>query len=193
MKRRVNATITALAFFYCDGNVPEKQDPRVIFGSILKQLLHQTSLTFESSELTPIKEFFKQCKDKIFRTRSRTEIFLSHIVTISRLFAEVFIIVDGIDECEATGDRLGRKDILYLLRTISLDKIHIFVSSRRRQNDIEEAFSGRDSLAMEVGAVMSDIASHIDSRLKDKKGLMNLELPLKQDIKNSLLKKCDGM
>lgn len=192
MKRRVSATITALAFFYCDGNVQEKQDPRVIFGSILKQLLCQTSLTFESSELTPIKEFFKQCKDKIFRTRSSTEIFLSHIITISSLFAEVFIIIDGIDECDATEERLGRKDILYLLTTISVDKIHIFVTSRR-QNDIEEAFSGRDSLAMEVGAVMSDIASHIDSRLKDKKGLMNLDLPFKEDIKNSLLRKCDGM
>lgn len=111
---------------------------------------------------------------------------------ISNLFMDVFIIVDGIDECKTREDGPGRKDTIYLLAALADDKIHTFISSRR-QHDIEAAFSRREMLPMEISAVMSDIAEHIDSRLKWREGLMSLDLALKQQIRESLLRKCSGM
>lgn len=138
---------TALAYFYCDFRDPDYRTPEIVLQSLLDQLIRQ--LTPDSATLSEIIQWHPHT---LSARALDTE---SVIKSILPEFREVFIVIDGLDEChelnvllpvlEALGQHLrllvtsrDREDIARRLRpypcvrisqTFTADDIRVFVSS----------------------------------------------------------------
>jgi ankyrin repeat domain-containing protein 50 len=174
-----------LAFFYCDGSQQEKQNPRIIFGSLLKQLIEQSDLSPQHPEMTRLQKFYETNKDSKFQTKRKLESLIEHILATSRVFNHVFIIVDGLDECQY------RENLLEMVLKLT-GEIHILVTSRR-EADIRAKFASQPAIAMNELAVQADIKAHIENRLQNGRKLLNLRPAMKEEIKQKLWETSSGM
>lgn len=114
--------------------------------------------------------------------------FLFVLLCLSRVFEDVYIVIDGLDECATPRDNL-----LSLLLTLgSSPHMHIFISSRF-ESDINAALLKKPRLAMEKEFVKLDIAKHIDCRLDYDDRLKTMTPDLKNEVRVKLLEKSDGM
>ena len=89
--QRALVTENAMAYFYCDYKNLESQDPVNILGSLAKQIAMHDVQTFIKLE-----EFYKQ-GDSLATANS--EDLRDLILDLVKSFDNVFIIVDGLDEC----------------------------------------------------------------------------------------------
>jgi hypothetical protein len=123
-------------------------------------------------------------------------------------FTGTYVIIDGLDECPSFGDdRSGqdqRRALLELLETIhgwNLPNFHLLVTSRREQ-DIADSFQklveSQHAQVLDLAIntysknVNGDIGLFIDEELE--KGIFQrLSKELKNDIKNGLVDKADGV
>lgn len=70
-------------------------------GSLLKQMLWQCPLSADCvNELRYVTEFYEKDKDEAFTSSTSVDYFAAHLVCLSGLFEDVFLIVDGLDECQ---------------------------------------------------------------------------------------------
>ena len=111
------------------------------------------------------------------------------ILEISRLYGQVYIVVDGLDELNYTD-----MDILLsvLCKLADTKSVNLLVSSRR-QKDIEEAFAGKRRIEMDSKGVLKDIARHLQYMLSESTRLRTLRKELKTSIMEELLTKSGGM
>jgi len=163
-----------LAFFYCDGNYAEKQDPRYIFGSLARQLL-----TPESQQFGHLKAIRKRGSPPV-------DVVLATLEAITSSYTQVYIVLDGLDEC------LKRDELLEMFSKLGTYKFNIFVTSRP-EKDIEKAFEGKPRLGFDQESVQYDIQTHIGWMLENNKKLKNIKAELKETIKSRLAEKSAGM
>jgi hypothetical protein len=176
-----------IAFFYCDGNDPEKQNPRFIFGSIIRQMLEQSQLTPENPIMVSLKQFYRDHKLDTFESRSSLERLLCQITSIAATFREVFIILDGLDECSP------REHLLQIIMRLIRRNIRVLTASRP-ERDIEETFpSHLPRIEMDEATVNVDIAAHIDFKLENNPKLRKMASAFKEETKNVLMEKGAGM
>ena len=181
-----------VAAFYCDSTFP-KSDPRTIFGSLLKQLISST-LVRNDDALKIILNTYSRHRDDYYRTSlSKKKMhqlsmeFVSVLQQVSVFLPQVYLIIDGIDEC---GE--NRREVLMALDSL-LDSqtINLFVASRP-ETDIERALSGQPTIKMEKEYVLVDIATHLDWVLDYEQFDCPLDDSLKNEIKTILLTKSEG-
>jgi len=170
-----------LAIFYCDGNVPEKKDLRWILGSVIRQLVPASTDT-NCAHMKSLKLLRKNNIDKPCEVSELA----SSIHSISKLYKEVYVIVDGLDECSKP------TDVCVAISTLAHENIKILVTSRP-DRDIANSFSAEPTLEIKDAWVNEDIATYIDWRLARDETLVVIKPGLKLDIKNSLVKQSDGM
>lgn len=176
-KEHYNDSTVGIAFFYCDGNYPEKQDVQYILGSIARQLF----IPSRGSSA-----HFKHLQTLRTRIPISLEVLLSTMEMISSSFNRVYIIVDGLDECA------NRKKLLHILSTLKTEKLNLFLTSRY-EKDIEIAFRDKEKLAMDEKCIQTDIGKHIEWMLEQNPQLSHIKPQLKQDIKTKLMMKSNGM
>jgi hypothetical protein len=113
-----------------------------------------------------------------------------YISFVSRIFTDVFLIIDGLDECAEK----GRETIINAMMTIqaSTQGSHIMVISRR-ERDIVQTLSQEPNLAMDEKSVLIDIKTHIISRFATEARLRCRKAEVEARITKVLLEKCDGM
>jgi hypothetical protein len=173
-----------LAYFYCDGtsNLSAKIETRFILGSILRQLLESSDT--KNLSIEPLQRFQKESRSY---TNSRlVKLLVDAIFQFSKSFREVYIIVDGIDEC------VSCTDLYNSLLTLADANIKVLVISRPERN-IEEAFSRHERLEFTENFSHADISTHIDWSFEQDKRLKMIKPELQNEIKLQLLKKSDGM
>jgi hypothetical protein len=185
-KLQETETKTGIAFFYCDGSYREKQNPRFILGSLFKQLLSQTSFDLESPSFSFLKEFYDSNREKKFRTRSSLLQFNTFISEIYPFFSQVYLVIDGVDECQ------DREQFFTLLGEIGTDNTHILATSRYEQ-DIARCFKQWNLMHMEDTAVNRDIQIYIDTRFAAGEKLSKIRPELKAMIRTKLLERSQGM
>jgi hypothetical protein len=165
-------------FFYC--NSGEKRNPRIILGSILRQILLQ-------SHCQPVLGYLKQ----IFKSQRDTgDVFLDILIdcmaTASASATSVFCAIDGIDECECRGLLLQR------LIKMACGQFKVLVTSRHLK-DIESHLSEMPQLAMDEVAVKHDIDSYIRARFNTDPTLARINSTVKAKINEDLLTLSGGM
>ncbi|KAJ7265516.1 hypothetical protein C8J57DRAFT_389721 [Mycena rebaudengoi] len=104
-------------------------------------------------------------------------------------FTRVYLVLDGLDECES------RSELLELLPTLASDDgLHIFVASRQ-EVEIREAFPNADIISLETQTddVDGDIKLHINHELEHRRQLARLPKELKDEIQVTLESKASGM
>lgn len=109
----------------------------------------------------------------------------SSIKWIARFFGEIYVIIDGLDECTT------REPLLLLLQKLKLKNGRILFSSRPK-GDIMTAFEGRPSLAID-GKNSMDIATHVNWKLNHDPRLIRIKQSLKKEIEETLIQRSGGM
>ena len=137
--------------------------------------------------ITYVENFYKTYKDDSFRSPRSLESLLLCLITVSNAFKDVFILVDGLDECQRRRDLL-----LEIFNRFSNKHFHVLVTSRP-DPDIKQAFSTKSSFPMDTVAVTQDIMVHIDASLNEDTKLKKLRPQMKERIRKDLTEKCDGM
>ncbi|KAJ6482417.1 hypothetical protein C8R45DRAFT_1099709 [Mycena sanguinolenta] len=104
-------------------------------------------------------------------------------------FKRVYLVLDGLDECDS------RSELLELLPSLaSDDDLHVFVASRQEE-EIREAFCDATiiSLGTQTEDVDGDIKLHISQELQNRRELARLPRELKEEIQATLESKASGM
>lgn len=156
------------------------QSPRYILGSLLRQLLHQSRLFLKEKQKTAIKNLYKTY-GKLRPCVPDSTTFLLILQYISENFKDVYIIIDGLDECTP------REDLLSSLSRITCPHLHVFISSRP-EKDVGIAFEGKPQIRMDDESVKKDIALHIDRRLEHDDKLKWMATKFKDELRADLLK-----
>ena len=171
-----------VAFFYCDGNYPEKQDARYIFGSLLRQF----GTIAYSTHKTDMKHL-----EALYQRTGRggslpLDVVLSMLMWMSRMFHRAYVVIDGLDECEI------RKTLLSSLTRLAKDNLNILVTSRL-EKDIEKSLVERPNMEMDNMHVQQDISAHIDWVLSTHENFEDIDDGLKNEIAQKLRERNNGM
>jgi hypothetical protein len=169
-----------VAFFYCCGNFQETKDPHYIIGSILRQLLSSPTLDATQHPAYHRLKTLYNNGNKIQMSEMT-----SAIQWLSRFFANIVIVVDGIDEC------LDPTALCGALITLAVKNIRVLAISRP-ERDISTAFSSYPSLEMDESLNQTDIGVHIEWRVNHDQYLRRIKNDLKEHIKQRLLANCRG-
>lgn len=127
-------------------------------------------------------------KDETIAIGAVLDYLMSYLIRISNVFDDVFLIVDGLDQCQGG----NREAFLIMLEDLSNSDMHILACSRL-EKDIGDAFSGKSHIEMDQEGVNHDIILYIDSRLNYERRLKKIRSELKHEIREKLLQKSAGM
>ena len=115
-----------------------------------------------------------------------TEAFIQAGVPELSSGSEVYIVIDGIDECP------DRSKLCDHVLEIAGGRVRVLVSSRS-ERDISEAFQHQHHILFTEEQSHRDIATHIEWSFEHDKRLKKVKSDLKKEIKEKLLSKSDGM
>ena len=176
------------AYFYFDFNDTQKQDPELMFRSLLCQLL-QHSVTISKG----VDALFSSCENG--QRKPSLHALLDVTCQVAQEFAHVYVILDALDECSQ------RSELMDMLETVAgwqLDNLHLLMTSRK-ERDIErslETYVGEeDTVCLQKDVVDKDIQRYVQQRLGVDKGLAkwNKDVAIRQEIEAALMGGARGM
>ena len=172
-----------IAYLYCNFRQQHEQKPTDLLLSLLKQLVQELPSIPES-----VKNLYTHHKDK--RTRPSFDEILKALHPILADYSRSFIIIDALDECQATDG--GRSKLLSeILNLQAKTGASLFLTSRYLPEIVKE-FEG--SISLEIRASDEDVLRYIDGRIS---WLLRSRISRYQDLQNTIrkeiLKAVDGM
>lgn len=181
----------ALAYFYCNRNETNRQDPTSVLRSFVKQL----STTRTGDAIQPaLVQLYRQKKQKGFASgpldmKECEDLLLQYVNT----YPQTTLILDALDEC----DPRTRHDLIAAfdnLLTSSSKPIKIFISSRPDE-DIKFRFETGPNVAIQATDNQNDIVKFVTARIEvdDKNRRIKLSGELKEDIIGTISRKSQGM
>ncbi|KAH0566013.1 hypothetical protein GP486_000585 [Trichoglossum hirsutum] len=150
---------SVVAHFYCDYSEPDTLTAVAILGCLIKQLLEKVDIS------DGIAGRIDQCY-KCGAGKPTADELITILLAVMRLFTEVYIIMDGIDECESQ----EREDIFSIIRQLAgfggcVAKAYI---SSREEIDIKKSFAGYRQIHISEADVMLDINSYVKRVVEEK-------------------------
>ncbi|KUJ23943.1 uncharacterized protein LY89DRAFT_662723 [Mollisia scopiformis] len=125
------------------------------------------------------------------------DVLKSMLKVVSNGFDNIYLILDALDECPTTdGQRDTLLEFLHEVSSWQLDCLHVLATSRR-ELDIQESLTsshGKSShfLSVQGSHVEQDIMKYLGHRLEHHT-FRSWKPALKQDVKEDLVKKANGM
>ncbi|KAJ4857386.1 ankyrin repeats (3 copies) domain-containing protein [Trichoderma breve] len=181
-KRYPNDTSIGVAYIYCNFQQKGDQTAYDLLASLLKQLAQG-----QSSLPGGVKDLYDQHKAK--KTRPSIDEISKALQSVAATFSRVFIIVDALDECQAS-NKCRSTLLLEIFNLQAKTKTNFFATSRRIP-DIERAFKGYPSL--EILASDEDVQKYLDSQMSELPGCALKRPDLQEEIKIKIVKVIDGM
>jgi hypothetical protein len=167
-----------IAYIYCNFRQSHQQKVDNMLSNLLKQL----------SQCQPsLPECIKNLYDQHNRSRPSLVEILSALHSVAAMFARVFIIVDALDECQAS-DGCRSQFLSEMLILQQNFEVNIFVTSRFILQ-VTEMFIGYPSL--EIRACDNDVHKYVEGRIAAS-GRKFLK-PLQDEIKVEMTEAVDGM
>ncbi|KAK8058159.1 hypothetical protein PG994_008607 [Apiospora phragmitis] len=153
--------LVAAAYFYCDRNRTDHQEPGQILASFVRQLSFrddtQAVVGFASDQ-------YGRHQKRGFAA-SLTSLECTDILTrLVSLYQKVFFVVDGLDECDK-GTRHDFMDTLESIRLISTSTVKMFVASRD-DGDIKNRYSTTSNLLISVADSQEDIERFVVTQIE---------------------------
>jgi len=175
--RRTPASNSAgVAFFYCDGTNPEKGKVDAILGSLLRQLCRQ--LGFDPEEM----RFFRDAMDVELKPTPGLL-----VAGLEKLFKDVYIILDGLDEFEYIG---------YLVEVLRpcLGRCHVLVTSAYSQ--YMRRVLSRDAwiqvIEVPIMHVTDAIGRYLDWKMSHEDRFRRIHTDMRNQIIEGLVEKSSG-
>lgn len=181
-KRYPNDTSIGVAYVYCNFQQKGEQTAYDLLASLLKQLVQG-----QSSLPSGVKDLYSQHQAK--KTRPSIDEISKALQSVAAIFSRVFIIVDALDECQAS-NKCRSTLLLEIFNLQAKTKANFFATSRRIP-DIERAFKGYPSL--EILASDEDVQKYLDSQMSELPGCVSKRPELQEEIKIKIVKAIDGM
>ena len=169
----------AIAYIYCNYRWQHRQKPIQLLGSLLGQLNQKLS-------------FLPQQSHRVLRgnngTSSSIKPVMQRLLSIAGIFSRVFIIIDGLDECQnLCGEWKELSTELFYLQDNG--QVNLFITSRFVP-EIETLFDGR-STHLEIRATDQDLQIYFDRTKPSSTALQNIDSW--KDIKVAITKASNGM
>ena len=174
---------SAVVYIYCDYANAQTFSVESLLGSMVRQLLTQTS---DADTVAEFLEFVKQTA----RNRNLTKEDLSFwFEDLSRNFDVVYIVVDALDECP----EIGRGPLLTRLQKFSEKNIRVFLTSRLNVNVIEQI---PRAMRVDISATDHDITAFVESKIDENDRLKRFtarDPELKEHIVKRIINQAAGM
>lgn len=174
-----------IAYFYCSFDDLASQDPLNVLGSLAAQLASQVPQILEDFS----SKFADGLKKNLPRNISLPDLMESFVRHTARL-SRIFLTVDAINESEKSTELVS---LLFEL-TEKCKNICLLISSTgdqgiRRSIETSTVFE----IEMCAGDVDNDISLYVDSALAEIDNLKRFSEALKNDIREAVLSRSDGM
>ncbi|KAI9857597.1 MAG: hypothetical protein M1813_008189 [Trichoglossum hirsutum] len=177
---------TAAAFHYCDYSDSITLESTSVLGTIARQLL-------EKSDDIPneVEQRINLSYKDGTRTPSAGDL-ISILASSLATFSKVFIVVDGLDECQSSARRtilLALKQLMRLEHTI----VKLYVTSRD-EADIRASFTDHFSIQLMEDNIMPDISHYVsEAVLSRRQSRLKCDDTLAREIVVALVEGARGM
>jgi len=175
-------TNIGIAYLYCNFRRKGEQKAEELLASLLKQLARGISSLPES-----VKYLYDRHKDK--RTRPTFNEISSTLHSVGALYSKVFIVVDALDECQAS-DGCRTKFLKEIFAFQAKSRANLFTTSRYIP-EINEHF--KDSMWLEIQASDHDVQRYLDNHISQLPRCVLRSSELQTEIKAEIVKAVDGM
>jgi hypothetical protein len=183
-----NLKVSGTAYYYCTYRDPTSQKPTYILGSLVRQLAEQSTEAFLECKA------FHTVRNPAGRPPSQpTEAELGELLqSISKHFAEVSLVVDGLDECGAAAgiDRTELTRVLSNIHDPSVGTIRIAIASRREQN-IDMYLAKFDHIS--IAAMSSDLELYVAAEVARRGRYIIRDENIREEIIEALTSGAEGM
>jgi Cdc6-like AAA superfamily ATPase len=156
LKRYSDDDTIGIAYIYCNFRRTHEQKVTDLLVSLLKQLAHRRPTLPDS-----VGKMYK--RHQRYQTRPLFNEISTALQSVSTLYSRVFVVVDALDECQASGGCRSR-----LLKAIfdlqEKSKAKVFATSRNVP-EISEKFRKRRSLEIEIYAHDVDVHRYLDGNM----------------------------
>ncbi|KAJ5177143.1 uncharacterized protein N7482_003020 [Penicillium canariense] len=176
---QANSTV-GLAYIYYNFKRQDDQMINNLLASLLKQLAKRCVALPDS-----IKELYWYHKAK--QTRPSADEISKCLHIVAATFSKLFIIVDALDECQASS-RLPFISELFNLQT--RHSANIFATSRFIPEIIDQF---KDSISLEIRATDEDVRIYLESHMGQLRPYVLENCQLQEEIKTSISDAVDGM
>lgn len=177
----------AVVYFYCDYADHRTLETCNILGTILLQLLRTKTIP------EPLIAMIRKSYEDGLRTPETREL-IAIIGAAVELFPEIFIIIDGLDECKKN----VWQDVLILIKDLiqkGTPCVKVFVSCRE-EDQILQGLAQYFHIQISTEAVSRDISAFIQGAVRSRldSGDLKIHNPiLEKDITHKLEAKAQGM
>jgi len=183
---------TVVVYWYFTFTDTEKQDVSNAVCSIIADICSNRRDTPEELQNEFRRNNFGQQKPPL-------RDLIAMLRTVMDRFQHVYLIIDALDECpKADNQRETLLDLLRETHSWQLKYLHILATSRR-EVDIQESLSlfsalpyAVISVSVQGSQVEQDIMKYLEHRLEHHK-FSSWKPSLKEDVKEGLAKRADGM
>jgi hypothetical protein len=171
----------AYVYFNYKQNI-DKQNVDNLLSSLLKQL---------SQERPSLPDSVKALHDRHTNKRTRPSIdeLSRALQSVAAMYSRVFIIVDALDECQAS-DGCRARFLSEIFTLQAKTGANLFATSRHISN-IEKEFEG--STLLEICASEEDVRRYLDGHVLRLPGFVTRSPELQEEIKAAIVKAVDGM
>ncbi|KFZ16434.1 hypothetical protein V501_02227 [Pseudogymnoascus sp. VKM F-4519 (FW-2642)] len=171
-----------IAYLYCNFRQQDEQSAEGLLASLLKQL---------AQGLYPLPESVKSLYDshKERRTRPTINEISSTLQSVAALYSRSFIVVDAIDECQAS-DGCRMKLLTEIFALQSKSRANIFSTSRCIP-EIEVQF--KNNMRLEIQASDHDVQRYLDGHMSELPTCVLRNSELQGEIKAAIVKAVSGM
>ena len=177
-----NDPTIGIAYIYCNFRQQDEQKPEDLLASILKQLTQGRSSLPDS-----LKSLYD--KHKKHRTRPLLDEISKTLNSVTALYAQVFIIIDALDECQ-TCNGYRQRFISEIFDLQTRTGANLFVTSRLIP-EITDMFES--SLPLEIRASDQDVRRYLDGCISRLPKCVSKNSDLQERIKATIVKTVDGM
>lgn len=171
-----------ITYLYCNFRQQDEQKAESLLTNLLKQLAQGHPSIPDS-----VKSLYNSHKDK--RTRLSLDDISSTLQSVAHLFSRVFLIVDALDECQAS-DGCRTKFLSEIFNLQAMRGVNIFATSRFLP-DIVKKFDG--NMFLEIRASKADIEIYLEGNIKQLSAFDEWNQQLRNEIKSGISDAVDGM
>ncbi|KAE8550321.1 hypothetical protein EYB25_006547 [Talaromyces marneffei] len=179
-----NDTSVGIAYLYCNFRQHQKQNPKDLILSLLKQIIRG---------MPSVPKYVEQLYLEHSRKGTRptfeeiTDVFFSVVAG----FSWTFIIIDALDECNIS-DGARSKFMSTIFDLHDRTRANVFATSRFIP-DIEKEFKKREADWLEIRASDEDMRRYLDGHKSQLRSFILEDPELEEKVKATIVKAADGM
>ena len=171
-----------IAYVYCDYKDQAMQTASNLIACLARQLIGRPQKLPQQ-----LKSFHKEWEQQ--RRRPNVEELTVLLVTLCNERERTYVIVDALDECEATNER---RLFLPLLQSLPHGSTRLFVTSRPNHEDIYYTFTTASQIT--IAAPDSEIERFVTEKMEERKEFVErVTQDLKSQIISTICTRASGM